>query len=160
MAPLELWAAPEATVNRVGERYLDQIELSGFARRLDDLDRLASLGARRIRFPLLWERTERGDGSLDFAWADARMARLRELGVEPIAGLLHHGSGPRHTSLLDPDFPAKLAAYARAVAERYPWVQAWTPVNEPVTTARFSGLYGLWYPHRADDRGFVRALMN
>ncbi|WP_051241483.1 family 1 glycosylhydrolase [Azohydromonas australica] len=160
MAPLELWAAPEATVNRVGETYLDQLALSGFAQRLDDLDRLASLGARRIRFPLLWERTERDDGSLDFAWADARMARLRELGVEPIAGLLHHGSGPRHTSLLDPEFPAKLAAYARAMAERYPWVQAWTPVNEPVTTARFSGLYGLWYPHRADGPSFVRALMN
>jgi dTDP-4-dehydrorhamnose reductase len=23
----------------------------------------------------------------------------------------------------------------------------WTPVNEPLTTARFSGLYGHWYPH-------------
>jgi dTDP-4-dehydrorhamnose reductase len=160
MTGLELWAAPEATVNRIGERYIDQLENSGFAHRLDDLDRLASLGARCIRMPILWERTEQADGRLDFGWADARMARLRELGLQPIVGLLHHGSGPRHTDLLDAAFPDKLAAFARAVAERYPWATLWTPVNEPVTTARFSGLYGLWYPHRADDRGFVRALMN
>ena len=160
MAGLELWAAPEATVNRIGDRYIDQLECSGFAHRLDDLDRLASLGARCVRFPILWERTEQPDGSLDFGWADARMARLRELGIAPIVGLLHHGSGPRHTSLLDDAFPEKFAAFARAVAQRYPWATLWTPVNEPVTTARFSGLYGIWYPHRADDRGFVRALMN
>ncbi|HEV7912494.1 MAG TPA: sugar nucleotide-binding protein, partial [Albitalea sp.] len=40
------------------------------------------------------------------------------------------------------------------------WVHGYTPVNEPLTTARFSGLYGLWYPHRRDDAGFVRALLN
>ena len=68
--------------------------------------------------------------------------------------------GPRYTNLLDPAFPQLLAGYARAVAERYPYVAAYTPVNEPVTTARFSGLYGLWYPHRRDDRSFVRALMH
>ena len=46
------------------------------------------------------------------------------------------------------------------MAERYPDIDAYTPVNEPLTTARFSALYGLWYPHRRDDRSFVRALLN
>ena len=32
---------------------------------------------------------------------------LREAGVTPIAGLVHHGSGPRDTSLLDPAFPER-----------------------------------------------------
>jgi len=41
--------------------------------------------------------------------------RLRELGIRPIVGLLHHGSGPRHTSLVDLDFPEKLTEFARAV---------------------------------------------
>jgi len=54
---LELWAGPECTVNRVGDRYLDQMRSSGFDRRLDDIDRLASLGITRLRFPLIWERT-------------------------------------------------------------------------------------------------------
>jgi dTDP-4-dehydrorhamnose reductase len=159
--PLELWAGPECTVNRVGDRFFDQLEATGFAQRLDDLDRLASLGIRRLRFPLLWERTA-PDGleHADWRWADERLARLRALGVEPIAGLLHHGSGPRDTHLLDPAFADKLAAYAAAVAQRYPELAAYTPVNEPLTTARFSALYGLWYPHKRDDRSFVRALLN
>jgi dTDP-4-dehydrorhamnose reductase len=84
---------------------------------------------------------------------------LRELGVQPIAGLVHHGSGPLHTSLVDPRFPELLAAYAGAVARRYPELPAYTPVNEPCTTARFSGLYGIWYPHGRSDREFVRCLL-
>lgn len=157
---LELWAGPECTVNRVGDRYLDQMRYSGFERRLDDLDRLASLGIRRMRFPLLWERTAPdGPASADWRWAEERLGRLRALGVQPIAGLLHHGSGPPHTSLVDPRFPEKLAEYAAAVAQRFPDIPAYTPVNEPLTTARFSGLYGIWYPHGRSDREFVRCLL-
>jgi len=159
--PLELWAGPECTVNRVGDEYRDQLVANGFHERLDDLDRLAELGIRRMRFPLLWERTAPDSPDVfDWAWSDERIARLRELGIAPIAGLLHHGSGPRYTDLLDPGFAPALARYARAVAERYPHIDAYTPVNEPLTTARFSALYGVWYPHRRDDKSFVRALLN
>src|SRR5688572_10535360 len=161
MASLQLWAGPECTVNRLGDRYRDQLELTGFAHRLDDLDRLAELGFRRLRFPVLWERTAPlAEGHYDWQWSNQRLARLRDLQVEPIVGLMHHGSGPAYTNLLDPQFPRRLAEYARAVAERYPHVDAYTPVNEPVTTARFSALYGLWYPHRRDDRSFVRAVLH
>ena len=73
---------------------------------------------------------------------------------------MHHGSGPQHTSLLDPGFPEKLAAYAGAVAERYPWIDAYTPVNEPHTTARFSGMYGVWYPHHRSRESYLRALLH
>jgi dTDP-4-dehydrorhamnose reductase len=157
---LELWAGPECTVNRVGDRYKDQLPASGFDRRLDDLDRLAGLGITRMRFPIVWERTETTRGRDDWQWCDERLARLRCLGVAPIAGLLHHGSGPAWTHLLDPAFPQMLADYARRVAERYPHIEDWTPVNEPLTTARFSALYGFWYPHARDDTSFVRALLN
>ncbi|MFD1304217.1 dTDP-4-dehydrorhamnose reductase, partial [Methylobacterium marchantiae] len=64
------------------------------------------------------------------------------------------------TSLLDPAFAPQLAEYAGAVAARYPWLEYYTPVNEPCTTARFAGLYGLWYPHGRDDRTFIQALLN
>jgi dTDP-4-dehydrorhamnose reductase len=33
-------------------------------------------------------------------------------------------------------------------------------VNEPLTTARFSALYGIWYPHRRDEPSFWLALLN
>jgi dTDP-4-dehydrorhamnose reductase len=161
MAPLELWAGFECTLNRVGEVQHDQLELTGHYRRLDDLDRLAALGIRTIRYPILWERVEaqRADGA-PFAWHDAVMTRLRVLGIDPIVGLVHHGSGPFGTHLLDDGFADGLATFAREVAERYPWVTRYTPVNEPLTTARFSALYGAWYPHLRDDASFLRATLN
>jgi dTDP-4-dehydrorhamnose reductase len=159
--PLELWAGVECSVNRVGDRFFDQLEQSGHARRIRDLDRFAELGISALRYPVLWERTAPdGINRADWSWADERLARLRELKVAPIVGLVHHGSGPRSTSLLDPAFPEKLALYARAVAERYPWLTSYTPINEPLTTARFSGLYGHWFPHGRDDLTFARALLN
>jgi dTDP-4-dehydrorhamnose reductase len=161
MMPLELWGGVECTVNRVADRFFDQLRRNGHCSRLSDLDRFAAMGFRALRHPVLWERiAPNGLDRADWSFADASLARLRQLGVRPIATLLHHGSGPVDTNLLDPAFPAKLAAYARAVAERYPWVEDYTPVNEPLTTARFSGLYGHWYPHGHDDRQFIRALVN
>lgn len=160
MTPLALWVGPEATVNRVGQVWHDQLARSGFATRLEDLDRLAATGAKAIRFPLLWERTLAGPQQYDWHWSDARLNRMRQLGLTPIVGLLHHGSGPSGTHLLDPDFPSRLAHFARAVAQRYPWVTDYTPINEPLTTARFSALYGIWYPHARSDQAFVQALLN
>jgi dTDP-4-dehydrorhamnose reductase len=122
---------------------------------------MADLGVTTVRFPILWEAVapERPN-RLDFAWTDDRLAMLRERGIKVIGGLLHHGSGPKYTGLLDPDFPKKLGDYAARVAERYPWIEMWTPVNEPLTTARFSGLYGHWYPHGRSYPTFLRALAN
>jgi dTDP-4-dehydrorhamnose reductase len=158
--PLELWGGVECTVNRVGDCYFDQIERTGHADRVDDLDRFAALGIRTLRYPILWERTAPdGVAAADWTFPDERMARMRALSIRPIIGLVHHGSGPRHTSLVDPAFADGLAEYARAVAGRYPWALDYTPVNEPLTTARFSALYGHWYPHRRDDASFVRALL-
>ncbi len=157
---LEVWAGLECTVNRVGDQYFDQLERNGHATRLNDLDLFAQLGVRAIRYPVLWERTApNGLENADWSWADERLGRLRELGIRPIVGLVHHGSGPRHTSLIDPAFPSGLAEFVHAVASRYPWITYYTPVNEPLTTARFSGLYGHWYPHGHDALTFARALL-
>jgi dTDP-4-dehydrorhamnose reductase len=154
MKPLEMWGGVECTVNRVHDRYHDQLRRNGHYGRIEDLERFASLGFKALRQPLLWEHvSERG-----WEESDRWFARLRELGIRPIATLLHHGSGPRDTSLVDPAFPQKLAAFAKSAAERYPWVTDWTPVNEPLTTARFAGLYGFWYPHGTDDETFLRCL--
>jgi dTDP-4-dehydrorhamnose reductase len=81
-------------------------------------------------------------------------------GITPIVGLVHHGSGPHYTNLLESSFVSGLRDFARAVAERYPRIKYVTPVNEPLTTARFSGLYGHWYPHRRSHDAFVRMLLN
>lgn len=80
-------------------------------------------------------------------------------GVAPIAGLVHHGSGPAWMPITHGDFPEHLAEYAASAARRYPFIRDWTPVNEPVTTARFCGLYGHWFPHQRRDESFVRILL-
>jgi dTDP-4-dehydrorhamnose reductase len=158
---LELWGGIECTVNRVGDRYFNQLERNGHLYRVDDLDRVAGLGIRTLRYPLLWELMEPHAGEpIQWRWADERLARLRELAIQPVVGLVHHGSGPLHTDLTQPGFAPGLARFAERVADRYPWVRWYTPVNEPLTTARFSGLYGFWYPHGRDDRTFARALIN
>ncbi|MCU1545065.1 MAG: dTDP-4-dehydrorhamnose reductase [Homoserinimonas sp.] len=159
---LQMWAGLESTINRVGDRYCDQSEQSGHnGRAVDDISRFTALEIRKLRYPVLWEKVApRSLTELQFNETDERLSAIRDAGVDPIVGLLHHGSGPRYTSLTEPGFPHKLAAYAARVAERFPWVQHYTPVNEPLTTARFSGLYGVWYPHGHDDRTFVRALYN
>jgi dTDP-4-dehydrorhamnose reductase len=159
--PLEMWGGVECTVNRVGARWFDQLAWSGHDHRAGDLERFAAIGITAIRYPVLWERhAPRSLDTIDWRWSDDRLARLRSLGLRPIVGLLHHGSGPGYTSLVDDAFPSHLARFARAVAERYPWVTDFTPVNEPLTTARFSALYGHWYPHATSNAAFVRALLS
>lgn len=158
---IQLWAGPECTVNRVGGQFRDQFTETGHASRIEDLDLLAGLGITRLRYPISWERIAPHEPSQqDWGWIDERLMRLRKLDLDVIAGLVHHGSGPAYTDLLNPGFAPGLAAHASAAAQRYPWIQDWTPVNEPLTTARFSGLYGHWYPHRQDETAFWRALLN
>ena len=158
---LEMWGGVECTVNRVGDRYFDQIARTCHMAHLDDLDRFADLGLAALRVPVLWEHVQPGGASdLYWEWADRALERLRDRGVRPIIGLLHHGFGPRWVDARAPEFSEQLARYARMVAERYPWVDAYTPVNEPLTTARFSGLYGHWYPHGRDSATFTRLFVS
>jgi dTDP-4-dehydrorhamnose reductase len=161
MTSLELWGGHECTVNRVGNEWFDQTPRSGHEHRLGDLQLFAELGIRSLRYPALWERIspERADRQ-DFRWTDERLKELKRLGINPILTLCHHGSGPHYTSLIADSFAPGLARHAEEVAARYPWVRDWTPVNEPVTTARFSALYGFWYPHTKDERLFWTALLN
>src|SRR3954466_5107592 len=122
-ARIELWGGVECTVNRVGDVFFDQMERNGHATRRGDLAMFAGLGIRAIRYPILWERlAPDGVDAIDWAWADERLTRIRELDMRPIVGLTHHGSGPLRTSLIDDGFATGLAAFARAVAARYPWV--------------------------------------
>jgi dTDP-4-dehydrorhamnose reductase len=161
LAPLALWGGLECTVARIRDQFRNQIKETGHHDRPGDLDLVAALGLRTLRYPVLLETVspERADRQ-DWAWHDERLKRLQALGIAPIAGLVHHGSGPAYTSLTDPAFPGIVAAHAGRVASRYPWITHYTPVNEPLTTARFCGLYGHWYPHGRDMTVFLRTLVN
>lgn len=157
----ELWGGIECTINRVQDKFLDQLESSGHYNRPDDVSRLISTGIKKIRYPLLWEKHQpRIDDVIDWRWSTGQLQQFQRNNVEVIAGLVHHGSGPAFTNLLDDQFPCLLAAYADKVIHQFPFLNYFTPVNEPLTTARLSGLYGLWYPHDANDRSFLKMLLN
>ncbi len=158
--PLELWGGVECSVVRIGDSWRDQVRETGHHHRAGDLERIAALGIRTLRYPLLWERVTIGHPTAcGWEWHDARVAAMDRLDLQVIGGLMHHGSGPPMTNLLDERLPELLAAHAREAAERYPSIVTWTPINEPLTTARISCLYGLWYPHRRDEDAFLRAVV-
>ena len=157
----EVWGGIECTINRIYDGYSDQLAATGHYSRHSDIDDIARLGIKALRYPLLWERHQpERDGFIDWSWAETQLDRIRNRGINPIVGLLHHGSGPSFTDLGSPFFPEQFAVYAGKVAARFPWVEYYTPINEPLTTARFSGLYGLWYPHRTNPLDFLTMLVN
>ena len=157
----EVWGGIECTINRVGDQFKDQLDYSGHYNRIGDLEIIGQLGIKAIRYPVLWEKHQpQKNQNINWNWTDGQLEYLCYAGMSPIAGLLHHGSGPMFTNLLDPEFPHLLASYAYEVASRYPWFESYTPVNEPLTTSRFSGLYGLWYPHHHSERSFYKMLIN
>ncbi|RYY96313.1 MAG: glycosyl hydrolase family protein, partial [Chitinophagaceae bacterium] len=159
---ISIWAGMECTINRVGTNYFDQSEYSGhYERGPQDIELVHSLGIRTLRYPVLWERQQPERGTTpDLSFAQRNLERMRELGMEPIVGLVHHGSGPAWVNFFDGSFEEGLAHYAQQVAEAFPWVEYYTPVNEPLTTARFCGLYGHWYPHATDYNSFFRILLS
>lgn len=157
----EVWGGIECTINRIGNVFYDQLELARHYDNEDDIDRFISLGIKSMRYPILWEKHEVQEcKTIDWNRTEKQLEKLRVNGVNVIAGLVHHGSGPLHTHLLDPFFPERLYEYALRVARRFPWITCYTPINEPLTTARFSGLYGLWYPHHKYDTSFVKMVIN
>ncbi len=156
---MEIWGGVECTVARVRNKVHDQLKLNGHESRPNDLELIADLGIRTIRYPILWEKYFKGPEDF-FSLHDKRLEKLRDLNITPIAGLVHHGSGPFITDLFQPGFPELLADYAYTIAQRYPWIEYYNPVNEPLTTARFSGLYGIWYPHHQSDESFSRIFLN
>ncbi|HYH14090.1 MAG TPA: family 1 glycosylhydrolase [Flavisolibacter sp.] len=156
----EVWGGIECTINRVSDIFLDQLAFNNYYLQPQH-EAIATLGIKKLRFPILWEKHQpQKDAVIDWSWTAKQLNFFKENNIEVIAGLVHHGSGPVYTDLLNPGFPELLSKYARQVAEQFPWLTYYTPVNEPLTTARFSGLYGIWYPHACDDKSFLKALLH
>jgi dTDP-4-dehydrorhamnose reductase len=160
--PLQTWAGIECTINRVGDAYFDQLQYCGhYTRCEEDIEAIASLGVKTLRYPVLWERHQpKKGGEIDWEFASKAFAALRKEEITPIVGLVHHGSGPEWVSFYDGSFEKGLGHYALQLAKQFPWIEYYTPVNEPVTTARFCGLYEFWYPHKSATEDFCRILIS
>ena len=125
-----------------------------------DLELVGEMGLEFLRYGLPCHLVHLGPGRYDWSFADAVMAEMRRLRIEPILDLLHFGVPDWIGDFQNPALPLHFAEYAGAVAARYPWVRYWTPVNEIYVSARMSTLDGLWNEQLPTDRAFVTALKN
>ena len=123
-----------------------------------DLALVKDLGLKVLRYGLPYYKTHLGPGRYDWSFADAALAEIQRLGITPILDLMHFGVPDWIGNYQNPDLPVLFAEYAGAVAERYPWVRYWTPVNEIYVTSRISAKDGLWNEQLKDDRSFVTAM--
>ena len=125
-----------------------------------DIDLIASLGVRAMRYGVPWYRVNPAPGEWDWEWLDRVMEHLHRVGVAPIVDLVHYGTPLwLRRSFVDPDYPMRVAEYATAMVERYGEIaDSWTPLNEPVVNADFSGLRGVWPPHLRGERGYDRVI--
>jgi beta-glucosidase/6-phospho-beta-glucosidase/beta-galactosidase len=123
-----------------------------------DFDLVQELGVRVLRYGPPLHKTWLGPNRYDWSFADESFGDLRRRGIIVIVDLCHFGVPDWIGNFQNPDFPALFAGYARAFAERFPWVQLYTPVNEMSICALFSALYGWWNEQMTTDRAFVTAL--
>lgn len=99
-----------------------------------------------------------GPDRYDWSFADDTFAELKRRNIVPIVDLCHFGVPDWIGDFQNPDFPEQFSRYARAFAERFGWVQLYTPVNEMYICATFSARYGWWNEQLASDQAFVTAL--
>ena len=123
-----------------------------------DFELVEELGVNFLRYGPPIHTTFLGEGRFDWDFADATFGELKRRDIAPVADLCHFGVPDWIGDFQNPDFPRLFASYARAFAERYPWVQIYTPINEMFVCAMFSARYGWWNEQLRSDRAFVTAL--
>lgn len=140
-----------------GERALDEYELTEHYENVDaDLALAKEADAEFVRWGIPWHRVNPAPGEWDWSWVDAAMRRFEELNLRPIVDLLHYGTPLWiEREFAHPQFPAFFAEFATRTAERYAHIATdYTPVNEPMIHARFSGDIGYWPPKLTGETGY------
>ena len=142
-----------------GRVRVDEMETCGhYQHWRKDFDLVQELGIHYLRYGPPIHRTWLGAGKYDWEFADLTFHELRKRDILSIVDLCHFGVPDWIGDFQNPEFPMLFAGYARDFAERFPWVQLYTPINEMFVCATFSAAYGWWNEQRSDDRSFVTAL--
>ncbi len=142
-----------------GRRRYDQLERCGhYERWREDLELTRELGIHFLRYGVPYYRIHRGPGRYDWDFTDEVLPVLRDMNIVPIIDLCHFGVPDWLENFQNPEFPGHFRDFARAFAERYPWVWCYTPVNEMYITAEFSAFFGWWNEQLQSHNAFVTAI--
>ena len=116
-----------------------------------DYARCTALGVRTVRDGVRWHLGEDRSGRISVAHEAARVRAARDAGVQVIWDLWHYGT-PDHLDVLSPEFPSRVArwarAFARMVASETDRVPFYCPVNEISFVAWGGGDVGYLNPFR------------
>lgn len=123
-----------------------------------DFELVEEMGINYLRYGPPIHTTWLGAGKYDWEFADLSFAELKRRNLVPIVDLCHFGVPDWIGNFQNGDFPALFEVYAKAFAERYPWVQIFTPINEMYICATFSARYGWWNEQLSSDHAFVTAI--
>lgn len=146
------------TINN-GRTRVDQMEVCGHYKHWrTDFDLVEDMGIRYLRFGPPLHKSFLAPGRYDWEFSDLTLRDLKARDITPIVDLCHFGVPDWIGNFQNPDFPMLFARYAADFAERYPWIQLYTPVNEMFICAVFSAQYGWWNEQMKTDLGFVTAL--
>lgn len=145
------------------ETPLDEHVLTGHSTAWrEDLTLARELGATAIRYGVSWPVVHVAPGVFEWDELDRVIPfAVDQLGLTIVADLVHYGT-PRWLadSFADPGYPDAIAEFARAFADRYRTrVRHFTPLNEPVTTASFCGLRGVWPPRLTGWDGWIAVVV-
>ena len=144
-----------------GRTRVDEMEsCRHYDRWREDFALVAEMGIGYLRYGPPIHKTWLGVGRYDWSFADATFAELKQRNIMPIVDLCHFGLPDWLENFQNLEFSTLFAAYARAFAERFPWVQLYTQVNEMYICATFSARYGWWNEQQSSDKAFVTALKN
>lgn len=145
----------------VGRRALDEYELTQhYHHWQQDLSLVEQSGAKLLRYGLPWYRINPERGKFVWSWADRVVDQLASSDVEVVFDLVHYGTPLwLHNQFLNRNYPAAVAEYAFALAERYgDRISAWTPLNEPQWTARLCGESATWPPALSGPDGYLHVM--
>jgi beta-glucosidase len=142
---------------------LDEFELTGHNLHWKtDMQAVRDMGGTSIRYGVNWPLVHTAPDEFDWSVLDERFAYATdELGLTVIVDLVHYGTPTWLAgSFADPDYPDVVARFAGEFAARYRGVvDHVTPLNEPLTTASFCGLRGVWPPALTGWQGWTTVTM-
>src|SRR5690349_8069645 len=142
-----------------GKFRMDELEKCGhYDHWKKDFDLVQELGITFLRYGPPLHKTFLGSDKYDWSFSDLTFNEIKRRDLVPIVDLCHFGVPDWIGNFQNPDFPKLFAAYAKAFATRYPWVQLYTPINEMFICALFSAYYGWWNEQLTTHRSFVTAL--